>query len=227
MNPDAIPTVFDGHNDLLLRLWLQEEGDPVAEFLQGSMKGHLDLPRMRRGGFAGGLFAVFVPPVQYAKQSKTAYVEEDHNPLAITEAQIALLHTIAERSDGQAKVCRSAGEIEQCIAQGVLAMVLHIEGAEALDEQCSQLDRWVDNGLKSIGPLWNLQNCFGTGVTGSFPGSPDSGEGLTTAGLNLLKLCNQKKLLIDLSHMNEKSFWQVAEHSNAPLVATHSNVHAI
>lgn len=227
MNPDAIPTVFDGHNDLLLRLWLQEEGDPVAEFLQGSMKGHLDLPRMRRGGFAGGLFAVFVPPVQYAKQSKTAYVEEDHHPLAITEAQIALLHTIAERSDGQAKVCRSAGEIEQCIAQGVLAMVLHIEGAEALDEQCSQLDRWVDSGLKSIGPLWNLQNCFGTGVTGGFPGSPDSGEGLTTAGLNLLKLCNQKKLLIDLSHMNEKSFWQVAEHSNAPLVATHSNVHAI
>ncbi len=227
MNSDAIPAVFDGHNDLLLRLWLQEEGDPVAEFLQGRQNGHLDLPRMRQGGFAGGLFAVFVPPSQYAKQSKKAYVEEDHNPLAITDAQIALLHTIAARSDGRAKVCRSVGEIERCMAQGVLAMVLHIEGAEALDEECSQLDRWVEAGLRSIGPVWNLQNRFGTGVTGGFPGSPDSGEGLTPHGLHLLRRCNQKKLLIDLSHMNEKSFWQVAGHSNAPLVATHSNVHAL
>ncbi|MEB3130808.1 membrane dipeptidase, partial [Bacillus paralicheniformis] len=44
---------------------------------------------------------------------------------------------------------------------------------------------------------------------------------------NLLRVLNQKKLLIDLSHMNEKSFWQVAEVSDAPLVATHSNVHAL
>ena len=227
MNPVTIPTVFDGHNDLLLRLWLQEEGDPVAEFLRGTQRGHLDLPRMRRGGFAGGLFAVFVPPARYVKQRKKAYVEEEHNPLAITDAQIALLHTIAERSEGQAKVCRSVADIEQCIARGVLAMVLHIEGAEALDDECSQLDRWVDAGLRSIGPLWNLQNRFGTGVTGDFPGSPDSGAALTPLGLHLLRLCNQKKLLIDLSHMNEKSFWQVAEHSDAPLIATHSNVHTL
>lgn len=219
--------VFDGHNDLLLRLWMQEEGDPVADFLHGAMNGHLDMARIRQGGFAGGLFAVFVPPAGHMKQSKATYVEADHDPLAITEAQIALLHQIADRSEGRARVCRTAGEIERCRQQGVLAMVLHIEGAEALDEQCSQLDRWIAAGLRSIGPLWNLQNCFGTGVTGGFPGSPDSGDGLTSAGINLLRLCNQKKLLIDLSHMNEKSFWQVAEVSDAPLVASHSNAHAI
>lgn len=219
--------VFDGHNDLLLRLWMQETGDAVADFLHGTMHGHLDMPRMRRGSFAGGLFAVFVPPAQYVKQSKTGWQEEDHDPLAITEAQIALLHQIADRSAGQARICRSASEIERCIAQGVLAMVLHIEGAEALDDECSQLDRWVAAGLRSVGPLWNLQNRFGTGVTGGFPGSPDSGDGLTPVGINLLRVLNQKKLLIDLSHMNEKSFWQVAEISDAPLVATHSNVHAL
>ncbi|MEI2265548.1 dipeptidase [Erwinia sp. CGal63] len=219
--------VFDGHNDLLLRLWMQEKGDPVVEFLHGEMSGHLDMARIRQGGFAGGLFAVFVPPAQHMKQSKATYREEDHDPLAITEAQIALLQQIADRSNGLAQICRTAGEIEHCIDRGVLAMVLHIEGAEALDEECSQLDGWIAAGLRSIGPLWNLQNRFGVGVTGGFPGSPDSGEGLTSVGINLLRLCNRKKLLIDLSHMNEKSFWQVAETSDAPLVATHSNVHAI
>ncbi|MBV4367223.1 dipeptidase [Erwinia phyllosphaerae] len=227
MTSSFVSPVFDGHNDLLLRLWLQEQGDPVADFLHGTLSGHLDMARIRQGGFAGGLFAVFVPPAQYARQSKTEYVEEDHDPLAITEAQIALLHQIADRSAGQARICRSVGEIERCMAEGVLAMVLHIEGAEALDEECSQLDRWIAAGLRSIGPLWNLQNRFGAGVTGDFPGSPDSGEGLTPAGLNLLRICNSKKLLIDLSHMNEKSFWQVANLSHAPLVATHSNVHAL
>ncbi|WP_312041630.1 dipeptidase [Erwinia sp.] len=223
----SVQPVFDGHNDLLLRLWMQETGDPVADCLQGSLNGHLDLPRMRQGGFAGGLFAVFVPPAQYIKQSKTNWQEADHDPLAITEAQIALLHQIADRSEGKARVCRSASDIERCIEQGVLALVLHIEGAEALDDECSQLDRWMEAGLRSVGPLWNLQNRFGTGVTGGFPGSPDSGDGLTPVGINLLRVLNQKKLLIDLSHMNEKSFWQVADVSNAPLVATHSNVHAL
>ncbi|MCK8431439.1 membrane dipeptidase, partial [Erwinia amylovora] len=83
---------------------------------------------------------------------------------------------------GRAKICRSASEIEQCMAGGVLAMVMQIEGAAALDGDLSQLDRWVDAGLRSIGPFWNLPNSFGFGVSGSFPGSPDSGEGLTAAG---------------------------------------------
>jgi len=227
--PSVAPCpVFDGHNDVLLRLWLQPSADAaVTDFLHGSLSGHLDMARMRRGGFSGGLFAVFVPPAQYVKQHNAAYREDQHCPLAITEAQIALLHHIATQSAGQARICRSAGEIEQCIAQGVLAMVLHIEGAEALDAECSQLDSWIAAGLRSIGPLWNLRNVFGTGVTGDFPGSPDSGEGLTPAGLNLLRVCNQKKLLIDLSHMNEQAFWQTAEHSTAPLVASHSNVHTL
>lgn len=225
--PASSPPVFDGHNDLLLRLWLHQSDDAVGDFLHRSLEGHLDMARIRQGGFAGGLFAVFVPPAHYVRQHNPAYDERSHSPLAITDAQIALLHQVAERSQGQARVCQSAEETEKCIADGVLAMVLHIEGAEALDAECSQLEGWIAAGLRSIGPLWNLQNVFGHGVTGAFPGSPDSGEGLTAAGLNLLRLCNQHKLLIDLSHMNEKAFWQTARLSSAPLVASHSNAHTL
>ncbi|WP_034948690.1 dipeptidase [Erwinia oleae] len=220
--------VFDGHNDLLLRLWLQNAPtEAVNRFLTGSLSGHLDLTRMRQGGFFGGLFAVFVPPVGFVKQHRDGYGTEKHDALAIVEAQIALLQAIEAQSAGRAKICRSAAEIDRCRRADILALVLHIEGAEALDGELSQLDGWIAAGLRSIGPLWNLANRFGTGVTGNFPGSPDSGDGLTEEGLNLLRVCNRRKLLIDLSHMNEKAFWQTARHSSAPLVATHSNVHAL
>lgn len=111
------------------------------------------MTRIRQGGFAGELFAVFVPPVQYVKQLQPDYDERQYSALAITEAQIALLHNVAERSQGQARVCRTTGEIEQCTEQDLLAMVLYIEGAEALDVGYSQPDGWVAAGLASTGPL--------------------------------------------------------------------------
>lgn len=227
--PQLTP-VFDGHNDLLLQLWLKHPENPAQAFLSQRLSGHLDLARMRQGGFAGGLFAVFVPPSDYVAKfhgRDAASEARSHNPLLITQQQIAILQQIEAQSAGQAKICRSVGEIEQCIAQGLLAMVLHIEGAEALDADLSQLEGWVAAGLRSIGPFWNLPNCFGSGVNGSFPGSPDTGDGLTDAGKRLIRACNRHRLLIDLSHMNEKAFWQTAELSDAPLVATHSNVHAL
>ncbi len=223
--------VFDGHNDLLLRLWLSDSADPVAEFLDGrpgeNNAGHLDLPRIKAGGFAGGLFAVFIPPASYMPKLKPNSTPQAHDPLAITQQQIALLQHIESQSAGRAKICHTASEIERCIEQGVLAMVLHIEGAEAIDVSLSNLHQFYQAGLRSIGPLWNLPNQFGVGVTGDFPGSPDSGDGLTLAGLSLLRACNRQKILIDVSHMNEKAFWQTARFSDAPLVATHSNVHAL
>ncbi|MCU5775494.1 dipeptidase [Erwiniaceae bacterium BAC15a-03b] len=219
--------IFDGHNDLLLRLWLDDAQDATARFLDGALEGHLDLTRIRRGGFAGGLFAVFIPPASYMPQLKPQAAPQPHDPLAISRAQILLLQQLETRSGGRAKICRTVAEIESCMQQGVLALVLHIEGAEAIDASLSQLDEFYHAGLRSIGPLWNLPNQFGYGVTGDFPGSPDSGEGLTAAGLALIRACNQRQILIDVSHMNEKAFWQTAQHSDAPLVASHSNVHAL
>lgn len=227
---DIPQPVFDGHNDVLLHLWLHHPERPAEAFLQHRLGGHLDLNRMRQGGFAGGLFAVFVPPAEHVAKFFKRDAEQEalrHDPLAITEQQIAIFQQIAQQSAGQARICRSVSDIEQCMAQGVLAMVLHIEGAEGLDEDLSQLEGWAAAGLRSIGPFWNIPNRFGFGINGTFPGSPDTGEGMTEAGKRLIRACNQHRLMIDLSHMNEKTFWQTAELSDAPLVASHSNVHAL
>jgi membrane dipeptidase len=61
----------------------------------------------------------------------------------------------------------------------------------------------------------------------AFPGGPDTGPGLTQAGLDLVRLCDELGIVIDLSHLNEKGFDDVSRVSSAPLVATHSNAHAL
>ena len=53
--------IFDGHNDVLLRLWLKKSAKAVSDFTDGESEGQLDLPRMHDGGFAGGLFAIYTP----------------------------------------------------------------------------------------------------------------------------------------------------------------------
>jgi membrane dipeptidase len=236
--PKRVP-IFDGHNDALLRLHRRAGADPVAAFLQGEDKGQLDLPKARQGGFAGGLFAIFVPSPARKNASPSAtpppQFSGDPSPPAvdIAEAQrvvfamAALLFRIERESQGRVRVCRTTDDIESCLADDVLAAVLHIEGAEAIDANFEILDVLYAAGLRSLGPVWSRPNAFGHGVPFRCPSSPDTGPGLTELGKALVGACNRLRILIDLSHLNERGFWDVAALSNAPLVATHSNAHAI
>jgi membrane dipeptidase len=238
-SPSRIP-VFDGHNDALLRLHRRAGADPVTAFLQGEDKGQLDLPKAREGGFAGGLFAIFVPSTEKkngAPNSETALPDAPGTIAApgvdMIEAQrtvfamAALLYRIEAQSEGRLRICRNAGDIEHCIKQDALAAVLHIEGAEAIDANFELLDVLHAAGLRSLGPVWSRPNVFGHGVPFRCPSSPDTGPGLTDLGKALIGACNRLKILVDLSHLNERGFWDVAAISKAPLVATHSNAHAI
>ena len=226
--------VFDGHNDLLLRLWSKTDADPLAAFFGGNGKGHMDLPRMKSGGFGGGLFAIFVP-------SRAGYAPaagDDLNPpeapavspspaLDATLAMASLLGRLERLSNGQLKLCRTAADIRQCLASDVIAAVMHIEGAEGIGADLASLEALHLAGLRSIGPVWSRSNQFGHGVPFRYPSSPDTGPGLTEAGKGLIRACNDLRIAIDLSHLNEQGFWDVAKLSTAPLIASHSNAHAI
>ena len=233
-SPARIP-IFDGHNDALLRLHRRAGTDAAAAFLQGEDKGHLDLPKAQRGGFAGGLFAIFVPSPKRksAAEDKPPGGEAPRPAVDATEAQrvvfamASLLYRIERQSQGRVRVCRTVEDIEGCLADDVLAAVLHIEGAEAIDANFEVLDVLYAAGLRSLGPVWSRPNAFGHGVPFRCPSSPDTGPGLTELGKELVRTCNRLRILIDLSHLNERGFWDVAAISNAPLVATHSNAHAI
>jgi membrane dipeptidase len=224
--------VFDGHNDALLRLAGLPAGvDPVRSFIEGYEPSHIDLPKATAGDFAGGLFAVFCPSPKRNPAAATSLTGFATDALGMDEARALAIQQVSIllrlEAAGALTVCRSTSEIRQAMAAGKLAAVLHMEGVEAIDAELAFLDVLYAGGLRSLGPVWSRSNIFGHGVPFGFPGTPDTGPGLTEAGKRLVGACNHKRILIDLSHINEKGFWDVAGLSTAPLVATHSNVHAL
>lgn len=241
MTPANPFVVFDGHNDSLLHYYYPNHTQGHT-FFEGNAKSHIDLPRAKQGGFGGGFFAVFVPPPsgrgikkvdpsQYL--SDKGYFEPLPKPLTLGYSQpiamnvIAGLFKLEAESQSQLKVVRTVDEIATCLEKGVIAALLHFEGAEAIDPDLNALELFYRLGLRSIGPVWSRANVFAEGVPFQFPQSPDTGPGLTDAGKRLVKACNQMGIVVDLSHINEKGFWDVAKLSDAPLVVTHTDVYAI
>jgi membrane dipeptidase len=126
------------------------------------------------------------------------------------------------------RVARAAGDLDQAVdGDGPPVAVLHLEGAEAIDVGLEALELWYEAGLRSLGPVWSRPNAFGHGVPFISPSSPDTGPGLTEAGLRLVRRCAELGVMIDVSHLNEAGFWDVAGLDVGPIVATHSAVHAL
>lgn len=228
--------VFDGHNDVLQRL--VAAGPEVAQlWLDGDGTGDLDLPRMKAGGFAGGFFAMWVPVAEGLHDPASARAMEtppfamplppqvDHAPALVHAFQQAAALFAVERT-GTLSVCRSVADIRAAMAAGRIAAILHMEGAEPIAD-IDALHVWHAMGLRSLGPVWSRPTEYGHGVPFAFPSSPDTGDGLTAKGHDLVRECNALGILIDLSHLNEKGFDDVARLSDAPLVATHSCAHAV
>ncbi|HET8843102.1 MAG TPA: dipeptidase [Ktedonobacteraceae bacterium] len=234
-----IPVIV-GHQDTLLSLYLPERGCGRDFFIR-SETGHLDLPRAQEGGIGGSFFAVFVPkdPSQPEPADDGLTITEtgyrvrladpvDHQyALRTAMGMAALLFRLEKQSQGQLKVVHNVSELEQCLNTGVHAAILHFEGAEAIDPDLNSLEVFYKAGLRSLGPVWSRPTIFAHGVPFGYPMTPDTGPGLTDLGKELIRACNRLGIMIDLSHLNEQGFWDVANLSEAPLVATHSNVHAL
>ena len=230
-----MPAIFDGHNDAVQHL--REYRADGVDFLQRRETGHLDLPRAREGGLAGGLFATGVFPKSSPRENLRVTAEGYEvtmaPPVPLAEAkrelalQMAALQAMAVRSDGAVRVVTSVDAIEAARASGALAIVLHTEGAEAIGPGLEELGELYDAGLRSLGPVWSRANAFGHGVPFAYPRSPDTGPGLTAAGERLVRGCNELGVMLDLAHLNEAGFWDVERLSRAPLVASHTCAHAI
>jgi membrane dipeptidase len=225
--------IIDGHNDVLLRLWQKTTDTPARDFIDGDGEGQMDLPRMRAGGMAGGFFAIFAPPQHF-----DTHDDDDLNPPyagalsqksaeRATQGMLQIRDAILAEADGQLRLCTTAASVRASLADGAAILITHIEGAEAIRRDLSNLQAYYDRGLRSLGLVWSRPNVFGVGVPFRFPASPDVGAGLTPEGEALVRECNRLRIMVDCSHITERGFWDVARVSTAPLVATHSNAHAI
>ena len=228
MSDLSVMPVFDGHNDALLRLWNNGGAQAIPAFIDGSdPRGHIDLPRARKGGLAGGLCAIYVPSERVLDADGNWPTPSRAEALEVTTAMAGILTRLERQAEGALKICRSAADIRAAMQAGAFASVFHIEGVEAIGADLDLLYLLHAAGLRSLGPVWSRPNIFAFGVPFRFPSTPEIGPGLSAHGKALIRACNELKIMVDLSHMNDAGFWDVARLSDAPLVASHSNAHGI
>lgn len=217
--------VFDGHNDALSRLWCAA-GDPVARFARD--EGHVNQLAARRGGLAGGMFALYAPTRRAAFDFRG--FRGGSMPLSVPmEQATALVPVMAEvgiaqrlAAAGMIRLCTDVPAIEAAMAEGVPAAVLHLEGAECIDPELLVLDALHALGLRSLGPVWSRPTIWGEGVPFGYDRTGDTGPGLTPDGKRLIARCAELRMVVDTSHLTLKGFDDIAG-MGLPLVATHSN----
>lgn len=228
--------IIDGHNDTLTRLFPPTD-DSSKSIVDRKGEGHIDLLRANEGGLAGGFFAIFIPSTDERRtitaNDGTTLNAECAHPVshAVARAQtngvLDRMESMLASTSDHFRLARTVDDIEQCILDGVMALILHYEGVEMLDENLSDLEVDYARGLRSLGPVWSRSNAFAHGVPFAFPCTPDIGPGLTDAGKELVRRCNDLGIMLDVSHMNYRGFMDLAAMTTAPVVATHCGVHAI
>ena len=223
--------VFDGHNDILLRLWNAGAAKAPEQF-QSCQTAHIDLQKAQKGNLIGGFFALFAPPTNGFRIP--GFNPPYDHPLPPMLDQPTAVTMITEQAGvlshldrlGLVSICTTRAEIEAARAAGKIAAIMHLEGAEAIDPELAILETLHRAGLRSLGPVWSRPTIFGHGVPFRYPSDPDIGPGLTVAGKALIKRCKELCMIVDTSHLNLAGFNDVGD-AGLPLVATHSNAHAI
>lgn len=229
---------FDGHNDTLLKLFFSKEINKSKDFFNGNKYCHIDYPKIKVSNFIGGFFAIFTPDKEpdesfFSRMDSPPYDLELPDPInyehaiSCTLSMISILNKLIDNSKGKIILCKNSHDMRTILKEDKIGIILHIEGAEAISKNFDSLDILYNLGLRSIGLVWSRPNIFANGVPFSFPKDPDTGPGLTELGKELVKKCDEKNIFIDLSHLNEKGFWDVEKLSTRPLIATHSNVHEL
>src|SRR5438552_1962232 len=221
----SLPPVIDGHNDALLRV--RRSG---GSLLERTATGHLDVPRAREGGLAAGFFAVFVPGedrIDWRALGPPPFERPLSPPVDPERAALEAAAMADLLVESKLLLVRTAKELERCVAGGPLGAILHLEGAEPIEPDLSNLEGWYERGLRSIGLVWSRPNAFASGAAFRYPGSADTGPGLTRAGRALVDACGRLGIALDVSHLNTRGLRGVLRRARGPIVATHSNAHAV
>jgi membrane dipeptidase len=176
-----------------------------------SEKGHLDFPRMVEGGVSAQFFA--------------AYIEPQYKPDRGLERSLQVLDVLwreVEASSAVAEVALSVADIRRISSAGRVAVVIAIEGGEAVGHDLANLRMLYRLGVRSLGLVWNQRNLIADGV-----GERRTGGGLTNFGLAVVEEMNRLGMLVDVSHLSDPGFWHVAETCRGPFAATHSNARTV
>lgn len=205
VDPDAVHRssfVFDGHNDLALRIL---EGEDPAGPLEG---GHLDLPRMRAGGFDGGVFAVWTEPSTDQLPERTL-------------AAVRRVRSWVERTDGVRLVLR-AGDLVPAKDDRGIAVVLGVEGGYAIGDDVEAVDALFEAGVRCLTLTWMEPTRWADAA-----GAEPRHGGLAPLGRDVVTRLEELGMAVDLSHAADTTVRDVLETMAGPPLVSHSGLRAL
>jgi membrane dipeptidase len=227
------PVAFAGHSDFIAA---RAGYDMKAVLMPTEAPPSKPAPDLaENSGLGGGVFEVFVPPIEPAVLTRAAdgfvadYPERLERTYALdrTLTGIGALLRLRSESGSRVRIVRSIAELDAAREDGVFGVVLHLADADSIDASLETLPVLYEAGVRSLGITWSRANIFGYGAPYRSPGTPDVGPGLSELGIALVRACNELGILVDLAHLNGPGFWDVAQHSTAPLVVSHGAAHAL
>ena len=201
-------SVFDAHCDTIFRCWREYEG-------LDSNSGAVSLDRT--AGF--GRYCQF-----FALWTADGYTGYPSGGDSVERAYHALLRCFKDqmaRNQDKVVPCRTAAEAEQAHRQGKAAAFLSVEGGELLGCDPSRLERAAEDGVAAINLTWNHANI----LSGSNCDEPE--RGLSPVGRSFVVKMEDLHILVDVSHLSEAGFWDVAELARRPFIASHSNAKSV
>jgi Zn-dependent dipeptidase, microsomal dipeptidase homolog len=196
----------DSHNDTIQHI-LYEDVDIGNRLSDGS----IDIPRLREGGILVPFFALFVPT--YYKGSEAV-----RRTLDFRDA----IQTVLDKYPEQIELATSASDIERILQQKKIAAVLTVEGGHQIDNDLAVLRMYRRMGILSMTLTHFRSNDWADSSTGKA-----EHNGLTEFGKEVVREMNQIGMIVDISHVSDKTFFDVLRVTTKPVIASHSSCRSL
>ncbi|MBM3284305.1 MAG: membrane dipeptidase [Candidatus Aminicenantes bacterium] len=198
--------VWDCHNDLAYRVLY--EGLDIGKRLPA---GHVDIPRLKEGGVDVQVVALFIQNYLYPdKAARQAF--------QLLEA----MKKAIDRNRDSVELARTGADVERIVSSGKIAIPLAIEGGHAIEDRLDLLRKFHELGVSSMTLTHNISH----GWADSSAGTP-RWNGLNDLGREVIREMNRLGMVIDVSHVSDKAFFDVIEISREPVIFSHSGCRAI
>ncbi|MFW6174772.1 MAG: dipeptidase [Chloroflexota bacterium] len=198
--------VIDTHVDTITHLMWRQPG--FGERLQN---GHVDIPRMREGGLGAAFFAIWVDDGAYDEEASLAYVMRG----------VDVMYRTVEAHDGALEIALNANDVERIHRGGRIAVLLSIEGGNALCSDVRVLRSLWRLGIRSVTLAWQRATKWADSSNEAPHG------GLTETGRDIVREMGQIGMLPDVSHLSDPAFYDVLETAERPVFASHSSCRAL
>jgi membrane dipeptidase len=177
--------------------------------------GHFDAVRAKRGGLDAQFFSIWVEPQLFGGGGDGAIKRADD--------QINAVKRMVQKHPDTWELATTASDVRRIAAAGKMAALFGLEGGYAIDEKLENVDRYYKMGVRYMSPAWSVSTSW-AGSSGDVVGNS---RGLNDFGRQVVHEMNRVGMMLDVSHVSDKTFWDIVENSTAPVIATHSGCRAI